>query len=230
MKKQEKAKKIQELLDQTYPETPIPLDHSNLFTLLIAVLLSAQTTDKKVNEITPSLFALGDNPVDLGQHSVAEIEEKISQLGLYRNKAKNIHRLCAILIEKHDSKVPESFEELEALPGVGHKTASVVMSQGFGHPAFPVDTHIHRLAYRWGLSDGSNVVQTETDLKALFDKEAWNKLHLQIIFFGREHCPARGHIYQNCPICSWAGIKKRLDTEQKSTSTKKKTPTKKHSS
>ena len=146
-------------MDQTYPETPIPLDHSNLFTLLIAVLLSAQTTDKKVNEITPSLFALGDNPVDLGKHSVAEIEEKINKLGLYRNKAKNIHRLCAILVEKHDGQVPESFEDLEELPGVGHKTASVVMSQGFGHPAFPVDTHIHRLAYRWGLSDGSNVVK-----------------------------------------------------------------------
>ena len=221
MKKADKVTKIQEILDSLYPETPIPLDHSNLFTLLIAVLLSAQTTDKKVNEITPGLFALGDNPKDLGCHSVAEIEEKISKLGLYRNKAKNIHKLCAILLEKHDGKVPESFEDLEALPGVGHKTASVVMSQGFGHPAFPVDTHIHRLAYRWGLSNGKNVVQTETDLKKAFSSDTWNKLHLQIIFFGREYCPARGHIPSDCPICNWAGIKKRLNAEQKKNASKK---------
>lgn len=222
MKKTDKVTKIQEILDSLYPETPIPLDHSNLFTLLIAVLLSAQTTDKKVNEITPGLFALGDNPKDLGSHSVAEIEEKISKLGLYRNKAKNIHKLCAILLEKHEGKVPESFEDLEALPGVGHKTASVVMSQGFGHPAFPVDTHIHRLAYRWGLSNGKNVVQTESDLKKAFHSDTWNKLHLQIIFFGREYCPARGHVPSDCPICNWAGIKKRLDAEQKKHASKKK--------
>ena len=150
---------------------------------------------------------MGDNPKDLGSHSIAEIEEKISKLGLYRNKAKNIHKLCAILLDKHEGKVPESFEELEELPGVGHKTASVVMSQGFGHPAFPVDTHIHRLLYRWGITNGKNVVQTEKDAKRLFAKDTWNKLHLQIIYFGREYCPARNHKREDCPICSVVGRK-----------------------
>ena len=213
LSKQEKVSLIQEKLEELYPETPTPLDHTNLFTLLIAVLLSAQTTDKKVNEITPALFALGDNASALGAHSLETIETCISQLGLYRTKARNIKKLCELLVTLHNNEVPEGYEALEALPGVGHKTASVVMSQGFGHPAFPVDTHIHRLAYRWGLSNGSNVQQTERDLKRLFPEESWNKLHLQIIFFGREHCPARGHIPENCPICSWAGIKSRLAEE-----------------
>ena len=213
--KKQKVSRIDAQLEHLYPETPTPLDHTNIFTLLIAVLLSAQTTDKKVNEITPNLFKLGTNPQDLGKHSVETIEKCINKLGLYRNKAKNIRKLCAILVEQHNGIVPKSYEDLEALPGVGHKTASVVMSQGFGEPAFPVDTHIHRLAYRWGLSNGKNVVQTEKDLKRLFPKDRWNKLHLQIIFFGREHCPARGHIVSKCPICSWAGIKSRLSEEIK---------------
>ena len=213
MKRAEKVRKIVEILDDLYPETPIPLDHVDPFTLLIAVLLSAQTTDKKVNEVTPALFARGPTPETMAQLSVEEIRELIRQLGLAPQKAKNIHALSQMLIED-GGRVPETFEGLEALPGVGHKTASVVMSQAFGHPAFPVDTHIHRLAARWGLSDGSNVVKTERDLKRAFPEELWNRLHLQIIFFGREHCPALYHDLETCPICSWAATKKRKAEER----------------
>lgn len=179
-------------LDRLYPETPIPLQHTDPYTLLIAVLLSAQCTDARVNQITPVLFQRADNPYDMVQLSVEEIKEIIRPCGLSPAKSKAIYGLSEILIDKHKGEVPKSFEELEALPGVGHKTASVVMSQAFGVPAFPVDTHIHRLIYRWGLSNGKNVVQTEKDCKRLFPKESWNRLHLQIIYYGREYSPARG--------------------------------------
>lgn len=213
MKRADKAAKIVEILDELFPETPIPLEHRDPFTLLIAVLLSAQTTDKKVNEVTPALFERGPTPEKMAQLSVEEIREHIRQLGLAPQKAKNIHGLSRMLVAD-GGRVPETFEGLEALPGVGHKTASVVMSQAFGHPAFPVDTHIHRLAARWGLSDGSTVVKTERDLKRIFPKELWNRLHLQIIYFGREHCPALRHDLETCPICSWAATKKRKAEEQ----------------
>ncbi len=205
MTKQEKADNIAAILEKLYPEIPIPLDHQDKYTLLIAVLLSAQCTDKRVNQITPLLFAEADTPQKMIQLSVEEIRAIIRPCGLSPRKSKAIYELSHILLEQHDGKVPESFEALEALPGVGHKTASVVMSQGFGHPAFPVDTHIHRLAYRWTLSTGKNVVQTEKDLKRLFPKEKWNDLHLQIIYFGREYCPARGHKPVECPICGLYG-------------------------
>ncbi len=200
--KAEKVKDIIATLEGFYPEVPIPLDHQDAYTLLIAVLLSAQCTDERVNKITPLLFAQANNPFDMVKLSVDEIKSIIRPCGLSPRKSKAIYELSQILIDKYDGEVPESFEELEALPGVGHKTASVVMSQAFGHPAFPVDTHIHRLAYRWGLSNGKNVEQTEKDLKRLTPKELWNKLHLQIIFFGREYCPARSHDFSTCPICS----------------------------
>ena len=215
MNKKQKVQKIQTILSEYYPNPGVPLDHKDPYTLLVAVMLSAQTTDKKVNEVTPGLFMLADNPKDMSEQSVADIREKIKYIGLSNNKAKNLKKLSTIIHEKHNGIVPDNYEDLEALPGVGHKTASVVMSQAFGHPAFPVDTHIHRLAYRWGLSNGKNVVQTEKDLKRLFPKELWNDLHIQIILFGREYCPARGHKPEHCPICSWGGIKKRLREEKK---------------
>jgi len=190
-----------ERLQAHYPETPVPLDHSDAFTLLVAVLLSAQCTDKKVNEVTPALFAAGPDPAAMAALSQETILRHIRQLGLARTKARNVKRLAELLLERHGGLVPSSFEALEALPGVGHKTASVVMAQAFGVPAFPVDTHIHRLAQRWGLSSGSSVVQTERDLKALFPKEAWNRLHLQIIFYGREFCTARGCDGTICGLC-----------------------------
>lgn len=199
--KKEKAEKIASILEHLYPETPIPLRHQDPYTLLIAVLLSAQCTDKRVNIVTPHLFGRAGNTYEMAKIPVNEIEDIIRPCGLAPSKSRAIFNLSNILIDKHNGKVPESFDELEALPGVGHKTASVVMSQAFGHPAFPVDTHIHRLAYRWGLSSGKNVVQTEKDLKRLYPKETWNKLHLQIIYFGREYCPARGHDFSSCPIC-----------------------------
>lgn len=205
MTKKEKAKEIAAILEAMYPETPIPLDHVDAYSLLIAVLLSAQCTDERVNKITPLLFAKADNPYDMIKLSVEEIKDIIRPCGLSPAKSKAIYGLSEILIEKHNGKVPATFEELEALPGVGHKTASVVMSQAFGFPAFPVDTHIHRLAYRWGLSTGKSVEKTEADLKKLFPKDTWNKLHLQIIFYGRQHCPARGHNPLNCPVCSQYG-------------------------
>ena len=190
-----------ERLQQHYPETPVPLDHSDAFTLLIAVLLSAQCTDKKVNEVTPALFAAGPTPDAMAALTEAQILGHIRQLGLANTKARNVKRLAELLLERHDGQVPQNFGDLEALPGVGHKTASVVMAQAFGLPAFPVDTHIHRLAQRWGLSNGLNVEQTEHDLKRLFPREAWNKLHLQIIFYGREFCTARGCDGTVCPLC-----------------------------
>lgn len=195
------------ILDELYPTTPIPLDHKDPYTLLVAVLLSAQCTDERVNKVTPDLFELADNPFDMARQSVDEIKSIIRPCGLSPRKSKAISDLSGILVEKYDGKVPEDFASLEELPGVGHKTASVVMSQAFGVPAFPVDTHIHRLAYRWGLSTGKNVVKTEADLKRLFPRENWNKLHLQIIYFGREYCPARGHDPRECPICSKYGRK-----------------------
>lgn len=201
MKKADKVAFIIQKLEELYPETPIPLDHTDAYTLLISVLLSAQCTDKRVNEITPFLFAKANNPFDMVKLSVDEIREIIKPCGLSPFKSKAIHQLSQIIIDKHQGNVPQNFEDLEALPGVGHKTASVVMSQAFGVPAFPVDTHIHRLAERWKLSNGKNVDQTEKDLKRLFPKELWNKAHLQIIFYGREFCPARGHNLENCIIC-----------------------------
>lgn len=212
MRRQDKAQKIIDILEDLYPETPVPLDHSDPFTLLIAVLLSAQTTDKKVNEVTPALFDRGPDPETMASLEVEEIRLLIRQLGLAPQKARNIKRLAEMLVDD-GSEVPQTFEGLEALPGVGHKTASVVMSQAFGVPAFPVDTHIHRLAARWGLSDGSNVDKTERDLKHIFPRDLWNKLHLQIIFFGREYCPARFHVLEDCPICSFCATKKRMREE-----------------
>ena len=192
MTKREKAAYIIRELERLYPETPVPLNHRDPYTLLIAVLLSAQCTDERVNKITPTLFKRADNPSDMVKLSVAEIEEIIRPCGLSPAKSKNIHRLSQILIETHAGRVPATFEALESLPGVGHKTASVVMAQAFGVPAFPVDTHIHRLMHRWGLSSGKNVEQTEADAKKLFPESLWNKLHLQIIFYGRAFSPARG--------------------------------------
>jgi endonuclease III len=206
MTNQEKATAIAEILEKLYPETPIPLDHKDDYTLLIAVLLSAQCTDVRVNQVTPGLFKQADNPFDMVKMKVEDIREIIKPCGLSPKKSKAIYDLSGILIEKYDGKVPQTFEQLEELPGVGHKTASVVMSQAFGFPAFPVDTHIHRLAIRWGLTDGKNVERTERDLKALFPMDTWNKLHLQIIFFGRQYCSARGHVVENCPICSAYGV------------------------
>ncbi|MEM6722047.1 MAG: endonuclease III [Bacteroidota bacterium] len=192
MTKQEKVQFVIDTLESYYPEIPVPLDHTDPYTLLIAVLMSAQSTDVRVNQITPLLFERADNPYDMIKLSVEEIREIIKPVGLSPMKSKGIHGLSQILIDKHDGKVPKTLEELEELPAVGHKTASVVISQAFGIPAFPVDTHIHRLMYRWNLSNGKNVVQTERDAKRLFPKEKWNDLHLQIIWYGREYSPARG--------------------------------------
>jgi len=207
MRKQDKANDIAAILADLYPETPIPLDHQDSYTLLVAVLLSAQCTDERVNQVTPHLFGAADNPTDMVQLDVDDIKAIIRPCGLSPRKSKAIHQLSQIILDEHGGEVPQSFEALEALPGVGHKTASVVMSQAFGVPAFPVDTHIHRLAYRWALSTGKNVEKTEADLKRLFPRESWNKLHLQIIFFGRQYCPARGHDPHTCPICSKYGRK-----------------------
>lgn len=207
MTKQEKVQDIMETLERLYPTIEIPLDHSDAYTMLIAVLLSAQCTDARVNTVTPHLFARAANPYEMIKLEVEEIKAIIRPCGLSPRKSKAIYDLSHILINEHGGEVPESFEHLEALPGVGHKTASVVMSQVFGHAAFPVDTHIHRLIYRWGLSTGKNVEQTEKDCKRLFPEETWNKLHLQIIYFGREYCPARGHKPEECPICSKHGRK-----------------------
>ena len=201
MKQKEKIKFITETLESLYPETNVPLQHKDPYTLLVAVLLSAQCTDERVNKVTPELFELADNPYDMATKEVSEIERIIRPCGLAPRKSKAISELSSIIIEKHQGQVPDNYDDLEALPGVGHKTASVVMSQAFGVPAFPVDTHIHRLAQRWELTLGKNVEQTEKDLKRLFPEKIWNKLHLQIIFFGREYCPARGHIKEHCPIC-----------------------------
>lgn len=227
MTRKEKAERILSILEELYPETPVPLDHRDPYTLLLAVLLSAQTTDKKVNEVTPALFDRAPTPEAMLELSVDEIKHYIRQIGLSGSKSKNIHRLSQILVEQYGGRVPESIEELETLPGVGHKTASVVAAQAFGIPAFPVDTHIHRLAHRWRLSNGKNVVQTEKDLKAVFPRDTWNKVHLQIIFFGREHCPALYHDLSGCPICSWASPKAQWKAEEKRNREIRKRPAKK---
>ena len=221
MKRKEKAERIQNMLEELYPEIPVPLDHETPFQLLIAVLMSAQTTDLKVNQVTPELFRQGPTPEKMASLEVAHIQSMIREVGLAQTKAKNIKRLSELLLERHGREIPSTFEELEDLPGVGHKTAGVVLAQAFGIPAFPIDTHIHRLAARWGLSNGRNVEQTEKDLKAVFPKNAWNDLHLQIIFFGREYCPARYHDLSQCPICSWAATKKRIAEEAKMNRKKK---------
>ena len=201
MLKAERVEFILRRLQELYPETPVPLDHTDPYTLLVAVLLSAQCTDERVNQVTPTLFLRADNPRDMVTLSVDDIRDIIRPCGLSPQKSKAIHRLSEILMEEHDGEVPADMEALERLPGVGHKTASVVMSQAFGVPAFPVDTHIHRLAQRWGLTSGKNVAQTEKDLKRLFPRESWNRLHLQIIFYGRQYCTARGCDGRVCEIC-----------------------------
>ncbi len=207
MKKKDKVKGIHKILDKIYPNPPVPLNHKNPYTLLIAVLLSARCTDKKVNEVTPDLFNLADNPYDMAKENFSQVRKIVKPCGLSPQKSKAIVGLSKILVDKYDGVVPSNFEELEELPGVGHKTASVVMSQAFGVPAFPVDTHIHRLAWRWALSNRKNVEKTEKDLKRLFPEESWNKLHLQMIYFGREYCPAISHEKNICPICSKYGRK-----------------------
>jgi len=221
MTRQEKAAKIQEILDELYPHVPIPLDHTDAFTLLVAVVLSAQTTDKKVNEVTPDLFSVADTPEKLAELHPEDVRHIIRQIGLAPSKSKALVGLSTIIRDQHGGEVPRSFEELEALPGVGHKTASVVMAQAFGVPAFPVDTHIHRLAARWGLSKAKNVKQTEADLKAVFERDRWNDAHLQIIYFGREYCPALYHDLSTCPICGWAATKKRIAEERKTNEARK---------
>lgn len=213
MKRSEKATIIGKTLDELYPKTPIPLGHDSSYTLLVAVMLSAQTTDKKVNEVTPELFSIANTPEKMAELSTDTIQEIIKEIGLAPTKAKNLHKMALQLIER--GGVKQDWDYLESLAGVGHKTASVVMSQWYGVPAFPVDTHIHRLAYRWGLSNGKNVKKTELDLKKIWPENQWNRRHLQIIFFGREHCPARNHSLKDCLICSWAASKKMIKQEAK---------------
>ncbi len=215
MNQKEKVAFIMETLDALYPEIPIPLDHQDPYTLLIAVLLSAQSTDVRVNQITPLLFARASTPSEMVKLSVEEIREIIKPVGLSPMKSKGIHGLSQILLDQHQGKVPNDMEALEALPAVGHKTASVVVSQAFGVPAFPVDTHIHRLMYRWGLSNGKNVVQTEKDAKRIFPKNKWNELHLQMIWYGREYCPARGWKLDNDSITQKIGRKSVLNAYYK---------------
>ena len=205
MTRKERASEIHKILESEFAEVPIPLDHKDPYTLLIAVLLSAQCTDERVNKITPLLFSKADNPYDMVKMTIEEIKSIIRPCGLSPMKSKGIFGLSKILIEEYEGQVPQDMEALEKLPAVGHKTASVVMSQAFGVPAFPIDTHIHRLAYRWKLSTGKNVKQTEKDLKSCFPIESWNKVHLQIIFVGRKYCPARGHNPRTCPICKTYG-------------------------
>ena len=209
MKKAERVQFILDTLEQYYPETPIPLNHTDAYTLLVSVLLSAQCTDERVNQITPLLFEKANNPAAMLKLSVEEIQQIIRPCGLSPMKSKGIYGLSQMIMELHNGEVPASFEALEAMPGVGHKTASVVMSQAFGVPAFPVDTHIHRLAYRWRLSAAKSVEETERDLKRLIPRDRWNKAHLQIIFMGREFCPARGHIIEKCPVCSVLGCREK---------------------
>ncbi len=222
MTKRQKADRIRGILAELYPTVPIPLDHRDPYTLLVAVALSAQTTDKKVNQVTPALFERAPTPAAMASLEVEEIQEMIREVGLAPQKAKALKGAADKIVNEFDGEVPRTFEGLESLPGVGHKTASVVMAQAFGVPAFPVDTHIHRLAARWGLSDGRSVEKTEADLKAVFPEETWNALHLQIIMFGREYCPARGHDLSTCPICSWAATKKRIKEEAAKNAPKKK--------
>ena len=213
MKRSEKAEIIGQMLDELYPTTPVPLDHTSAYTLLVAVMLSAQTTDKKVNEVTPALFAAADTPEQMAALEVEKIQALIREIGLAPTKAKNLRKMAEQIVDAGGLRPDWNY--LESLAGVGHKTASVLMAQWYGIPAFPVDTHIHRLAARWGLSKAKNVEQTERDLKALWPKETWNKRHLQIIFFGREYCPARNHDLTACPICAWAASKKRIAQEMR---------------
>lgn len=213
MKRSEKAERIGLQLDELYPETPIPLDHTSAYTLLVAVMLSAQTTDKKVNQVTPALFSKASTPEQMAALKVEDIQQIIREIGLAPTKAKNLQKMAEQIVDGGGMRA--DWEYLESLAGVGHKTASVVMAQWYGIPAFPVDTHIHRLAQRWGLSEGRNVVQVERDLKALWPEETWNSRHLQIIFFGREYCPARNHDLSTCQICGWAASKKRIREEAK---------------
>ena len=215
MTRREKAERIQGVLDELYPRTEIPLGHRDPFTLLVAVVLSAQTTDKKVNEVTPALFERAGTPEAMAGLAVGEIQGLIREVGLANQKAKALKGMAGRRVAEHAGEVPRTFEALEALPGVGHKTASVVRVQAFGEPAFPVDTHIHRLAWRWGLSDGSSVVKTERDLKRVFPEESWGKVHLQVIYFGREHCPSLRHDFSGCPICSWAMSERRRRKERR---------------
>ena len=222
MRREDKAQKIADILNELYPSPPIPLDHSDSYTLLIAVLLSAQCTDERVNLVTPGLFARAGSPEAMARLSVEDILAEIKSCGLAPTKAKNIHRLSQTLVERYGGGVPAEMKLLEELPGVGHKTASVVMSQAFGEPAFAVDTHIFRNARRWGLSRGTTVEHVEKDLKKVFPTDTWNKVHLQIIYFGREYCPARGHDVERCPICSWGAVKAMLALEEKSRSRKRK--------
>lgn len=212
MKRADRARRIGAILDELYPSPPIPLQHHDPFTLLVAVLLSAQTTDAQVNKVTPALFARASTAEEMATLSAEEILACIRTCGLAPTKAKNVKKLAETLVAEHGGRVPRDLEALERLAGVGHKTASVVLSQAFGEPAFAVDTHIHRLAQRWGLSKASNVVQTERDLKKVFPREEWARRHLQMIYFGREHCPARGHDHGKCPICSWAWVSARQTT------------------
>ena len=214
MLRSQKAKKIGILLDKMYPEQPVPLYHKDIYTLLVAVMLSAQTTDKKVNQVTPNLFKIADNPESMSKLEVAEIREIIREVGLARTKAKNLKKMALQILDNNGEIYPD-WDFLESLAGVGHKTAGVVMAQGFGKTAFPIDTHIHRLATRWGLTNGKNVKKTEYDLKKVFPEETWNRRHLQIIYFGREHCPALRHDLAQCPICSWAATKKRIKEERR---------------
>ncbi len=211
MKRKDKAHRVGLILDRLYPETPIPLDHYSAYTLLVAVMLSAQTTDKKVNQVTPKLFQNADTPEKMDKLKLEKIRDIIKEIGLAPTKADNLKKMAKQLIQSEGMRADWNF--LESLAGVGHKTASVVMSQWYGHPAFPIDTHIHRLAERWGLSRAKNVKMTERDLKKLWPENEWNRRHLQIIFFGREHCPARGHNLDNCLICNWAASKKRKEEE-----------------
>ena len=213
MRRAEKARQIGRILDEIYPEQPIPLTHSDPYTLLVAVMLSAQTTDKKVNEVTPTLFEAAQSPERMASLEVEQIHAIIREIGLAPTKARNLKRMAEQIVED-GGRVRPDWDFLESLAGVGHKTASVVMAQAFGVPAFPVDTHIHRLAARWGLSNGSNVVRTERDLKKVFPEETWIRRHLQIIYFGREHCPALRHDLKQCLICSWAASKKRIREEK----------------
>ncbi len=216
MRRQDRADKIGEILDELYPSPPIPLHHHDAFTLLIAVLLSAQTTDDRVNLVTPALFELAGTPEEMAKADVEDILEAIKTCGLAPTKAKRVKKLSQILVEEYDAEVPGTLDDLERLPGVGHKTASVVMTQWFGEPAFPVDTHIHRAAQRWRLMSGTTVAAAEKGLKKVFPRDTWNRRHLQIIYFGREHCPARYHEFEECLICSWATTKKRRRQERKS--------------
>lgn len=218
MTRSERAHRIGIALDELFPNPPIPLTHHDAYTLLVAVLLSAQTTDKKVNEVTPDLFAVAPTPLAMAELGAERILPIIRQIGLAPTKSRNLAAMSRLLVERHDGIVPADLDALEALPGVGHKTASVVMSQAFGVPSFPVDTHIHRLAARWRLSDGSSVQKTELDLKRLFATDTWNRRHLQIIYFGRAYCPALRHDLSACPICSWAASKGRTRTERGSRS------------